>query len=345
MEPPLSVAERARLASVLGGAGVPDADRLVPALITAGKSNVTIRLSNRHGSWVLRMPPRHGRTPSAHDVAREFRVTSALAGTGVPVAPPVLLCEDESVIGGPFAVAGFVDGSCIQTRRDLVDLDDGALAGVVDALVGVLAGLHRVDHRAVGLDRFGRPDGYAERQLRRWTGQWQLVRPGDPDLDRAAAELGDALVRTPPRQRATGIVHGDYRIDNTLLRLDTGRLEVSAVVDWELSTIGDPVADVAMMCGYRHPALDQILATDAAWASDRLPDVASLAGSYEESGGVELVDFDAHLALAYFKTAVIAAGIDHRNRAAEDSAEPGVTAGRAVEPLLEAGLAALRGAL
>lgn len=332
----LSAEELERVASMIG------ADSLHQSVITAGRSNVTLKLTDRDRAWVLRMPPRHGRTPSAHDVAREFRVTSALVGTGVPVPPPILLCEDELVLGALFTIAEFVPGSCLQRRSDLEALEDDVLEAMVEALTSTLAALHRVDHVAVGLERFGRPDGYAERQLRRWSGQWELVRPGDADLDRAAATLAIRLNEALPRQRATGIVHGDFRVDNTLLRLEV-LPEVAAVVDWELSTIGDPVADVAMMCGYRHPALDQVLATDAAWASDRLPDVALLAVAYEKAGGVELVDFERHLALAYYKTAVIAAGIDHRNRRAGDAADPGVTAGEAVAPLLHAGLAALRG--
>lgn len=330
--------ELCRVAAMIGASDVQQ------SVITAGKSNVTLKLTSEDGVWVLRMPPRHGRTPSAHDVAREYRVVRALADTDVPVPTPVLLCEDAEVLGGPFAVCEFVPGTCLQRRSELEALDDATVAAIADVLAATLAALHCVDHVAVGLERFGRPDGYAERQLARWSGQWELVRPGDDDLDRAAAALAAELAGVLPRQRATGIVHGDYRVDNTLLRLE-GEPEVAAVVDWELSTIGDPVADVAMMCGYRHPALDQVLATKAAWASDRLPEPALLAEAYEKAGGVQLVDFERHLALAYFKTAVISAGIDHRNRMAGEAGDPGVTAGQAVGPLLLAGLAALRGEL
>ena len=133
------------------------------------------------------------------------------------------------------------------------------VAAVCARLAETLAALHRVDHVAVGLERFGRPDAYAERQLKRWTGQWELV--GDPGLDDLAREVSRAAGRRPSRaSEATAIVHGDFRIDNTLLDLDErDSARVAAVVDWELSTIGDPVADVATMCAYRNPAFDLIV--------------------------------------------------------------------------------------
>ena len=136
-------------------------------------------------------------------------------------------------------------------------------------------------------------------------------------------------------------MHGDYRIDNTLLQLGTDALgdhaRVSAIVDWELSTIGDPVADVAMMAVYRDPIFDLVLGEPTAWTSTRIPDVAGLASSYEQGGGVPLRDFDQHLALGYFKLAVIAAGIDHRYRSGAAHGDGFDTAGDAVAPLLEAG--------
>jgi len=194
-----------------------------------------------------------------------------------------------------------------------------------------------VDHVAAGLERFGRPDKYAERQLRRWSGQWDLVATDHAELLSQAEELRGRLEKSVPEQHVTGIVHGDYRIDNTILDLDEHPPRVAAIVDWELSTIGDPVADVAMMCAYRHPALDLILGSPSAWTSDRLPDPSDLASSYEAVGGVPLREWDFHLALAYFKIAVIAAGIDHRYRAGATSGPGFDTAGDAVGPLLAAG--------
>lgn len=344
----LTADELSAVAAQMAGAGVSLAGPLSARLIAGGRSNLTFRLDDGASAWVMRTPPRAGRTPSAHDVAREFRVTSALGATDVPVPPAVVLCEDESLIGGPFAVSGFVPGVTVQTAAQLDELDDAVVSGVVSALASTLAALHRVDHVAVGLERFGRPDGYAERQLKRWSGQWEIVGEAFEDsVKSSAAALVAALRDRLPRQGSTGIVHGDYRIDNTLLALPgleaSGAPSVAAVVDWELSTIGDPVADVAMMCVYRHPVFDQVIGEPTAWTSPRLPEAAGLAAAYEAAGGVSLVDLDEHLALGYLKLAVIAAGIDHRFRAGATSGAGFDTAGQAVPVLLEEGLAVLRG--
>lgn len=336
----LSPAELEAVADRMNAAGADLAGPLDARLIAGGRSNLTYRLDDGASAWVMRMPPRSGRTPSAHDVAREFRVTSALAASGVPVARPVVLCEDESVIGLPFVVAAFVAGRTVQSRRDLDELDDATLGLTTRRLLEALAGLHSVDHVAVGLERFGHPDGYAQRQVRRWTGQWEIV--GDPVLAPLAGELGTRLAAATFDQRSTGVVHGDYRIDNTILSFSGSEgPRVEAVVDWELSTIGDPVADVALMCVYRHAALDQVLGAPSAWTSDRLPATDELASAYERAGGVPLVDWDQHLALGYYKLAVIAAGIDHRYRVGATHGVGFDTAAQAVEPLLEAGLASL----
>ena len=337
----LTAQELQGVAEVLGNAGIRVQGPLSSALITGGRSNLTYRLEDEHHRWVLRTPPRHGRTPSAHDVAREFRVTRALHGGPVPVAEAVALCEDEAVLGAPFAVAAFVEGATVQSREQLDRLPDAALARIVDRLVETLAALHRVDHVDAGLERFGRPDAYAARQLSRWAGQWELV--GTDELDPLAQQVIGGLRDGLPEQQATGIVHGDFRIDNTLLTdLDLDTVQVAAVLDWELSTIGDPVADVAMMCAYRDPAFDLLVGGTCAWTSPRLPDAAGLAGRYEAAGGVELVDWSRHLALARLKVAIIAAGIDHRFRAGSGSGPGFDSAGSAVGMFLEGARTALR---
>ncbi len=339
----LTPAEHTGVADAITGAGAELAGPLRSRLIAGGRSNLTFELTDGVGRWVLRTAPRAGRTPSAHDVAREYRVTSALRDTGVPVPPAVVLHEGDDVLGAPFAVAEFVDGSCVQSRADLAALPDTRVAACVDELVSTLAALHAVDPVAVGLERHGRPDGYAERQVRRWTGQWEIVGTGPlAPLHGLATETGRVLAAAVPRQWSSGIVHGDYRIDNTILRFDDA-VRVAAVVDWELSTLGDPVADVALMCVYRHPALDLILGAPSAWTSPRLPDAAGLATAYEAAGGVPLADWEFHLALGYFKLAVIAAGIDHRYRAGATHGTGFDRAGEAVGPLLDAGHALARG--
>lgn len=328
--------ELALVARELAAAGVAVTGPLEAEPISGGRSNLTSVISDGRTRWILRTPPRAGRTASAHDVAREHRVTAALAGSGVPVPPAVLLCEDESLLGVPFTVAGHVEGAAIRTQAELAEHDDRTVGAMVSDLLTTLAALHGVDHVAVGLEGFGRPDGYAARQLRRWSRQWDSVgTSGLEPLARAAmARLGSRV----PTQRATSVVHGDYRIDNTLIAVDGPASRVAAVIDWELSTIGDPVADVAMMCAYRQPPFDLVLGAPSAWTSERLPPAAELAAGYESAGGVRLDDWDFHLALACFKVAVIAAGIDHRRRAGA-AAGPGFdTAGEAVGPYLELAL-------
>ncbi len=332
----LTRAELAGVASVLRGVGEPVAGELTAEVLTAGHSNLTVLLRDESSRWVLRTPPRVGRTPSAHDVVREHRVTAALRNTDVPVPRAVALCEDESIVGGPFAVAAFVPGTSLQSREDLERLTPSTRASMGTVLTATLAALHRVDPRKVGLGEFARWTGYATRQLTRWDAQWGVV--GEPRLGGLAAEVADRLSDAVPPDGPTSVVHGDFRIDNTILQLDP-RVEVAAIVDWELATLGDPVADVAMMCAYRHPALDAVLGQRAAWSSPDLPSGPELAATYEAAGGAPLHHFSFHLALAHYKIAVIAAGIAYRERmgtATGSGAEPAAVA--AVEPYLTAAL-------
>jgi aminoglycoside phosphotransferase (APT) family kinase protein len=335
----LTQTELESIAGAMADAGEAVTGPLSATPITGGRSNLTFRLDDGSHRWVLRMPPRHGRTPSAHDVGREYFVARSLAGTAVPVARAVLYSTDDSLLGSPFAVLGFCEGASFQSRESLDQLSDSTVAAMSEQLVTVLAALHGVDHLAVGLGNFGRPNGYAERQIKRWGGQWDLV--GDGALRPLAARVIDLLRANIPEQHSTGIVHGDYRIDNTLMSIDPAAPEmpvITAVVDWELSTIGDPVADVATMCAYRNPAFDKVIGTATAWASSRLPSAEALAAAYEAAGGRTLTHWDIHLGLAHFKIAVIAAGIAHRYRVGEGADRDYATAVEAVEPFLTAAL-------
>ncbi|WP_219996073.1 phosphotransferase family protein [Nocardioides humi] len=259
----LTAAELAAVSRRLVSTGIDLAGPLRADRIAGGRSNLTFLLTDGTTRWVLRTPPRAGRTPSAHDVGREFRVCRALEDTAVPVPRQVMSVEDDADLGGPYVVAEHVAGASVQSREELDRLGPDRLGRTVEALVSALAALHAVDHAAVGLSGFGRPDGYAARQLRRWSGQWDLVAPADPGARAAAAELEDRLSGALPEQHAAAVVHGDYRIDNTILQIEPGDVQVAAVLDWELSTIGDPVADVAMMCAYRDPAFDLIVGSRA----------------------------------------------------------------------------------
>jgi aminoglycoside phosphotransferase (APT) family kinase protein len=258
-------------------------------------------------------------------MAREWRVTSALRGTPVPVARPVALCEDDGVLGAPFTVVAWVEGIVVRDREDLGELSDDQVQRVTGGLVEVLVALHAVDIDAVGLRDFGRPEGFLSRQVALWRRQWDHVRTRDfPDLERLHARLVEGV----PTSTETAVVHGDYRIDNAILHSsDPGT--VRAVVDWELSTLGDPLTDVALMSVYRHPALDVILGIPAAWTSPRLPSPEALAERYARVSGRDLGDWPFYLGLAHLKLAVIAEGIAHRVRAGADA---GRDASRAAPP-------------
>ncbi|WP_102145042.1 phosphotransferase family protein [Mycobacterium hubeiense] len=318
--------------------GIPRTGELRAELISGGRSNLTFLVSDDASKWVLRRPPLHGLTPSAHDMAREYRVVAALADTPVPVARAVTMSNDDSVLGVPFQMVEHVAGRVVRMADDLETIGDkDAISDCVDALIRVLADLHAVDPDAVGLSDFGKPAGYLERQVRRWGSQWELVRLPDDlrdaDVKRLHSLLGEAI---PPQTRAS-IVHGDYRIDNTILDADDAT-KVRAVLDWEMSTLGDPLSDAALMCVYRDSRFDLILEMHAAWSSPLMPSADDLAHRYSLASGQPLAHWDFYMALAYFKAAIIAAGIDYRGRMGSGSPDVATKVGEAVAPLIAAGL-------
>jgi aminoglycoside phosphotransferase (APT) family kinase protein len=319
-------------------AHVPGAAQLHAELISGGRSNLTYRITDGHTTWVLRRQPLGGLTPSAHDMAREYRVVAALRGSGVPVARAVGLCEDPAVLGVPFAVVEHVDGRVVRTRADLDALSDADVRRCAFTLVDVLARLHAVDPVAVGLARFGRPEGYLARQVRRWHDQWDRVatRPL-PDVDALHARLTTAC----PSESGTSIVHGDFRIDNAILD-DHDPDVVRALVDWEMATLGDPLADLGLHLAYADPAFDPVLGGAAASTSPRLPSRDEVLAHYAATSGRDLSGIAFHLALGYFKAAVIAEGIHARHVAGRTVGEGFETVGAAVAPLAAAGLTALR---
>ena len=321
----------------LQGISIPRSGQLRAELISGGRSNLTFRVHDDASAWVLRRPPMHGLTPSAHDMAREYRVVAALADTPVPVADAVTLCEDESVLGAPFAMVSYVPGRVVRSAGELAAIGDRTeIDRCVDELIRVLANLHAVDPVSVGLADFGRPDGYLERQVRRWAGQWQHVRLDDDDRDADVHRLHSALAEAVPPQSGSSIVHGDYRIDNTILDSHDAA-NVRAVVDWELSTLGDPISDAALMCAYRNPAMDLILNLQSAWTSPLIPPPDELAHRYSTISGRPLANWPFYMSLAYFKIAIIAAGIDFRRRMAggDDGSD---RVGEVIAPLIALGL-------
>lgn len=320
--------------------GIARSGELRAELIAGGRSNLTFRVCDDASAWVLRRPPLHGLTPSAHDMAREYKVVAALAGTAVPVARAVTMSNDDSVLGAPFQMVENVDGLVVRSASELEALgDEQVISHSVDALIRVLADLHAVDPEAVGLGDFGKPAGYLERQVRRWGSQWDLVRLPDDPRDDDVKRLHQALAESVPAQSRNSIVHGDYRIDNTILDAQDPT-KVLAVLDWELSTLGDPLSDAALMCVYRDPMFNLILSMEAAWSSPLMPSADELANRYSVQSGQDLAHWDFYMALAYFKAAIIAAGIDFRARQGSE-APGGSSVGEAVAPAIASGLRAI----
>ena len=321
----------------LQSVGIFRAGELRAELIAGGRSNLTFLVFDDASKWVLRRPPLHGLTPSAHDMAREYRVVAALQDTAVPVARAVTMRDDDSVLGAPFQMVSYVPGRVVRTGPELEALGDKeTLNGCVDALIEVLANLHAVDPAAVGLADFGSPADISN--ARCGAGVRSGSSSGCPTT--SATPTCSVCIRLwrrrIPQQSRSSIVHGDYRIDNTILDSDDAT-RVRAVLDWEMSTLGDPLSDAALMCVYRHPMFDLVHA-DAAWTSPLLPSHEEMAHRYSVLSGQPLAHWEFYMSLAYFKLAIIAAGIDYRARMGGSGPD---NVGDAVAPLISAGLTAL----
>lgn len=299
---------------------------LSASVIVGGRSNVTYRVSDGHSVWVVRRPPLGGVLATAHDVAREARVMHALADTPVPVPPVLHLCEDSDVIGAPFVVMGYVDGVVLRTADDMAAYPADGLRHASELVVDTLLALHAVDPGSVGLSGFGRPEGFLERNLRRWSTQWQSSRTRDlPIVDRIAARLATDV---PVTQRVS-IVHGDYRLDNVMFVDDLSA--VAAVVDWELSTIGDPLADVGLLLTYTEVA-GTVLGTGS---PDGPLDALGTLARYAEATSLDLGAIDWYRAFGVFKLAVILEGVHARYLAGATVGEGFATMGSYVETLAE----------
>ncbi|KQS68637.1 phosphotransferase family protein [Modestobacter sp. Leaf380] len=302
-------------------------------LLAGGRSNLTYALTDGVGRWVLRRPPLGHVRATAHDVAREHRVLGALAGTAVPVPRPVALAGPE-VLGAPCYVMEFADGVVLREADQLHAVDGDAAAG---ALVDVLVALHRVDPEAVGLGDLGRPAGYLERQVARWSGQLEA---GDLREVPGLAELGRRLGARVPVGGPAAVVHGDYRLDNVVVTADR-RPDVVAVLDWEMATLGDPLADLAStlvwwdgMAGLDSPVA-AVPGDVPGW-----PDGGSLAAAYGRAAGADLAELPWYLGLAFFKIAVIFEQIHSRSVAGLTVGEGFDRLGAVVPALVERGHAA-----
>jgi aminoglycoside phosphotransferase (APT) family kinase protein len=311
--------------------------------IAGGHSNLTYRVSDAAGHrWALRRPPLGKRLGSAHDMGREFKVVSALGSTEVPVAPAVGLCEDESVNGAPFYAMEFVEGPILRGLAEAeVFPDEADRRAIGERVADTLVSIHAVDPDAAGLGDLGRKEDYVARQLRRWQGQWEKSKTRElAAIDRVHERLSARI----PEQGPATIVHGDYRLDNMIL---TPAGEVAAVVDWELCTLGDPLADVGLLMAYWPERGEETIALgQPANLAPGFPTREELANRYAERSGRDLSELDFFLALGYWKLAIILEGVYARYAAGGyGKVDPGIEAfARLVERLAEAAESAERGA-
>jgi aminoglycoside phosphotransferase (APT) family kinase protein len=275
-------------------------------LISGGHSNLTYGVADAAGHrYVLRRPPLGHVLPSAHDMGREHRIISALGPTAVPVAPALGFTDDTSVNGAPFYVMGYVDGVVIRDKETAESaLTPDARRVAAESIIETLAAIHAVDPAAVGLGDLGRHDAYIARQLKRWYTQWNASKTRDlPAIDEVHASLEARI----PEQGPAAIVHGDYRLDNCMVGPD-GALR--AVFDWELCTLGDPLADVGMLQVYWTGPDDE----KSAWAGDAtratgFPNRAALLDRYADASGRDLADVDFYITFAFWKLACILEGV------------------------------------
>ncbi|MFE3249689.1 phosphotransferase family protein [Streptomyces sp. NPDC059209] len=275
-------------------------------LIEGGRSNLTYAVTDGAHDWVVRRPPLGHVLATAHDMKREFRVISALHPTAVPVPEPLLLCEDPEVLGAPFYLMEYVTGTPYRTAEQLAPLGPGRTRAALLGLVDTLVELHAVDPAAVGLAGFGRPEGFLDRQLRRWGKQLDASRNRDlAGVDELHAALGRSLPHSP----APTVIHGDYRLDNVLIGEDD---RIKAVLDWEMSTLGDPLTDLGLLVMYSAPLeiTGSPISTTAGAAGHPAP--AELVERYAAGSGRDTSAIAWYTAFAWFKLAVILEGIHYR---------------------------------
>ena len=267
--------------------------------ISGGRSNLTFAVTDANGrKMVLRRPPISHVLATAHDMGREHKIISALRDTPVPVPTALGFCEDESVNGRPFYVMDFVDGLILRSPKEFEKLDDDARRTAGEQLADVLVAIHAVDQNAVGLGDLGRSEGYIERQLKRWFGQFQgsqdqLREAGAEHPVPAVQEAHELLAANVPQQTEVSIAHGDYRLDNTMVGED-GRIR--AVLDWELCTLGDPLADLGTLMVYYNP-------------QPGFPSREELVDRYREKSGRDTTNLDYYTAFGHWRLACIIEGV------------------------------------
>ena len=281
-------------------------------LIAGGHSNLTFGVQDAAGRHtVLRRPPLGQVLATAHDMGREHRIISALGATDVPVAPALGDCDDVDVNGAPFYVMDFVDGTVVRDAHTAERLTPEQRRRAAESIVDVLAAIHRVDVDAVGLGDLGRKDAYIERQLKRWYGQYQKSKEHAPGMDFPAIDRTfERLSARVPEQHGAAIVHGDYRLDNCMLGDDGS---VAAVLDWEICTLGDPLADVGLLWVYwTDPGTDSLLPQASPTALEGFLRKDEVLDRYAAASGRDLSEIDYYIAFGTWKLACIIAGVYSR---------------------------------
>ena len=328
-----------RLAAWLCKNGVTAAaDLPTVELIAGGRSNLTYRLEfpapAQPARFVLRRPPLGHVLPTAHDMAREYRVISALHGTGIPVAGPVAFCSDLDVIGAPFYVMEHVDGLVLRTREQASLITEQQAGEVSERLAEMLAAIHGVDLAQTGLSDFGRPAGYMQRQFGRWQRQWELSATREvPGYDELVARLAAGL----PQNGEGTLVHGDFRVDNVLIAPGPPP-RIAAVVDWEMSTLGDPLADLALTLVYwADPKDTEWVDLEVGASVTSAPGFLTreqFAAAYAARSGRDLSGIGYYMAFGCFKLAVVLEGINARFLQNQTVGEGFDREGRAVPVLI-----------
>ena len=292
-------------------------------LIAGGRSNLTFRVEDAAGkAWALRRPPLHHVLPTAHDMSREYRLIHSLGPAGIPVPATVGLCSDEAVNERPFYVMEFVEGHILRSAPEAeAAFDVATRRGVGDHMADTLAALHDVDPDAVGLGDLARHEGYIERQLKRWRGQYDQMQVEGVDHGGLVERVSDELARRIPKQQRTSVVHGDYRMDNVVLA-DDGT--VRAILDWEICTLGDPLADLGLLMVYWADPTDAMAVlglspTTAPGFSTR----AEILERYGSASDLDISGVGYYTAFGYWKLACILQGVYARYVAGAGAGDQG----------------------
>ncbi len=293
-------------------------------LIAGGRSNLTFRVTDANGShFALRRPPTSHVLPTAHDMVREHTVISALHPQGVPVPQTLGLCTDVEVNDQPFYVMEFVEGAILRNRDDAEASTDIAIRREIGAnLAHTLAQLHDVDVDKAGLGGLARHDGYIERQLRRWRSQYEQMHVDGVDHGGLIEAVGDKLSASIPIQQRVAVVHGDYRLDNTVLD-DTGH--VKAILDWEICTLGDPMADLGILLDYWAEPADHMAALlgAAPTTADGFATRHQVLDAYASRSSLDVSNINYYQSFGYWKLACIMQGVFARYSAGATAGDLG----------------------